>query len=152
MGTGLLERPVLMPRGEDSWRDRAACLPYPTEWWFAPRYDQNEQKALGICGQCPVRQECLDESMTYPMDQDMGIRGGRTARQRRRMRNVRNGPTGPRRDAIHKYLLEHKDVPASASEIAEFIGESLETTRRSLREMDEVEGRVCRVNGAWVAL
>lgn len=44
------------------WRDRAACLDYPAEWWvIEPRGEAGTQlnrKAAAICLTCPVRWDC----------------------------------------------------------------------------------------------
>ena len=38
-----------------SWRDEAACLDAPVEWFFGMPYS----KGLQVCNGCPVTDECL---------------------------------------------------------------------------------------------
>jgi WhiB family redox-sensing transcriptional regulator len=44
----------------DDWRQKAACLGYPTDWWFpATANEDGWARARAICADCPVRTECL---------------------------------------------------------------------------------------------
>jgi hypothetical protein len=48
-----------------SWREDAACLGEPTEWWFPEPGDQPDARAIYLCtGVCPVRDECEAASAT----------------------------------------------------------------------------------------
>jgi hypothetical protein len=65
------------------WYHRAACVGQPAKWWDLNAQDPdgstaNSLRARAICGACPVRQECLLDSIHVP-DTKTGygcIRGG----------------------------------------------------------------------------
>jgi WhiB family redox-sensing transcriptional regulator len=70
------------------WRSRAACRGPATELFFAPTVaerkedrKQREAKAKAICGQCPVRGDCLDYALG--LREAHGIWGGLTEGERR---------------------------------------------------------------------
>ena len=68
------------------WQADALCREYPDLPWF-PNRGQPVDKALGVCGRCLVRAECLAWSMTDP-DLDHGVLGGMTARARTNARRL----------------------------------------------------------------
>ena len=73
----------------DDWRTRAACRGADPELWFPDRGDHATiTAALAVCAECPVRPECLDESLRLPAS-TTGIWGGETDRGRRRIRRQR---------------------------------------------------------------
>ena len=81
------------------WERKAACIGKPVNFFFPRETDHAAKKAaLDFCSTaCRVRQECLDDALSYPPKQDQGIRGGKTEFQRNSIRNL---PVGaPRRDA-----------------------------------------------------
>lgn len=56
------------PAGD--WAEQAACVGYPTRWWYPSAADPHRsharqaltpqsQRAIAICQECPVRVECL---------------------------------------------------------------------------------------------
>ncbi len=64
-----------------TWRDIALCREVDPELFFvAP--GGNPRPAKRICAACPVRTACLDEALSYPGEQDYGIRGGLSRDQR----------------------------------------------------------------------
>lgn len=74
----------------DIWRRDAACARpgNDPELWFPHRSDrQSEQAAKSICGACPVRIDCLEDTLTHEGNtlrtNRYGIRGGLTGGQRR---------------------------------------------------------------------
>lgn len=69
-----------------AWRDRAACRPHPTAWWFPERGEIPEQ-AWRICASCPVRADCLDHAVDHR--ETHGVWGGLGERQRRKLRRAR---------------------------------------------------------------
>lgn len=90
-------RQLSRPRPSWAWQDDAACrgedlaLFFGTEGERPPARDVRERKAKAICGQCPVRNECLDFALTRP-EKD-GLWGGlsedeRASERRRRMRRA----------------------------------------------------------------
>ena len=57
----------------------AACIPYPTDWWFAQSYDSAQDAldtaaALSVCRSCLIRTSCLQAAM------DLEGRAGRAGR------------------------------------------------------------------------
>lgn len=64
------------------WRDDAACRGRPIDWFYPETQDLNE-RAMEICRDCPVRQECLDYGIK---NEEFGIWGGMIASERRRIR------------------------------------------------------------------
>lgn len=76
------------------WTRQALCIGEPLDWWF-PGVGQRNDAAMGVCGLCPVREQCLDEALADD-SLDHGIRGGATANARKLMRSTRrqHHPTG----------------------------------------------------------
>ena len=69
------------------WRDQAACIGHPIDWWFPPKGGSTApeaRKAKAICAECPVRAECLEHAVTTP--EMVGIWAGTSERQRRALR------------------------------------------------------------------
>jgi hypothetical protein len=57
------------------WRKLAACLGYPTNWWFPEDGKQQSadvEMARKLCQSCPVADTCLKEHLTEPY----GVWGG----------------------------------------------------------------------------
>lgn len=65
-----------------SWRQRAACKGVDPDIFY-PVSDEEAEEAKAICGQCPVRQACLEYALAN-RERD-GVWGGATERERRRM-------------------------------------------------------------------
>lgn len=65
-----------------SWRQRAACRGADPDIFY-PASDEEAEPAKAICGQCPVRQPCLEYALAN-RERD-GIWGGATERERRRI-------------------------------------------------------------------
>lgn len=77
---------VLLPEAE--WRERAACLEYPSVLFFglddletAAERRAREDKAKAICMTCDVREECLEYALATR--EPYGIWGGLTEIERR---------------------------------------------------------------------
>jgi hypothetical protein len=67
------------------WFDRAECLDRTDVDFFPERGNTAaEQRALAICANCKVRDECLADA------EPLGIWGGMTEHQRYRARQTRN--------------------------------------------------------------
>ena len=53
---------------DESWRDEAACVGYPPEWWFPadsvgrPVGTRQPGRAEAICADCPVQLQCALEA------------------------------------------------------------------------------------------
>lgn len=78
---------TLRPPGDSSWQDDAACRFAPPEVFFEPddaesrrdrRYRLNAAKV--ICGECPVRSECLADA--FARDDRHAVAGGLTPAER----------------------------------------------------------------------
>lgn len=70
------------------WVEHAACASYHPELWWADDPNANASTiALGVCGVCPVRADCLEHALTVPEQE--GIWGGLTAKERRKMSRER---------------------------------------------------------------
>jgi len=78
---------ILPTPSENVWRNDAACLGLPTEWFFpgsGERY--SVEQAMDVCSSCSVRVECLVDALeTETSTFISGIRGGVTPRARGRM-------------------------------------------------------------------
>jgi WhiB family transcriptional regulator, redox-sensing transcriptional regulator len=76
--------------GETPWRDSASCrrenaavfFP-PPHFEMKPEKDEREGKARALCRACPVRQDCLDYSLS--VQEPHGIWGGLNELERRRL-------------------------------------------------------------------
>jgi WhiB family transcriptional regulator, redox-sensing transcriptional regulator len=65
-----------------TWRQKAACQGLDPEIFYPPSEEEAEEAKV-ICGQCPVRQLCLEHALNG-RERD-GVWGGRTERERRRL-------------------------------------------------------------------
>ena len=65
-----------------TWRQRAACRGLDPEVFY-PSSDEDAEEAKAICGECPVRQLCLEHALAH-RERD-GVWGGLTERERRRL-------------------------------------------------------------------
>jgi WhiB family redox-sensing transcriptional regulator len=79
-----LERPV--------WRAEAVCKGLPISWFFDPVETVLEggPNVREICRLCPVKNECLEEALTYENQADLaGIWGGLDETERKQIRKDR---------------------------------------------------------------
>ena len=81
-----------------SWRERAACLPYPSELFFGfedvespAEKHEREMQAKSICASCEVKIQCLEYSLAAR--EGYGIWGGMTELERRAYRRSRALPS-----------------------------------------------------------
>ena len=66
------------------WSAFARCKGLPPEWFYDDSYKNgNNPKAMQICMECPVKNECAEWGMKY---EDHGVWGGMTAAQRKTRR------------------------------------------------------------------
>lgn len=83
-----------------TWRNDAACVGTPTDWFFPPRGAvrmTETRQAIATCFACPVRLECLIENI----GESDGIYGGFAASRRAKMRRkLRAVPEDDRFDAL----------------------------------------------------
>lgn len=71
--------------GYQPWMDNAVCRDpmFNPEWWFADTANDHDRKrAIKLCNQCYVRDECAQLGMEHTE----GIWGGLTPQDRRQMR------------------------------------------------------------------
>ena len=69
------------------WLTFAKCRGLPAAWWYPPAPITPEatylmRKAKALCDECPVQAECLEAGM----DEEYGIWGGLSPKQRRRLK------------------------------------------------------------------
>lgn len=71
-----------------NWRDEAICRTADPNIFFPEDGDKDgEKKAVEICKQCPVANQCLDFALLKR--EKSGIWGGKTERERRRILRAR---------------------------------------------------------------
>ncbi len=75
-----------------TWRDIALCREVDPEIFFPPR-GSSARPAKQVCGACSVRAECLEEALSYFAQDDYGIRGGLSERERKRLRQAQRPAT-----------------------------------------------------------
>lgn len=79
-------QPTPEPDIGHGWRDDAACLDQPSEWFTDPAHQTDIDRALATCATCAVRTSCLTTALSQPEYGDVGIWGGTTASTRNRIR------------------------------------------------------------------
>lgn len=72
------------------WIEQAACKGKDASMWFPTGGSSWEERkimrmAISICETCPVKQECLDHSLSWEAE---GIWGGKTSRERDTIRRT----------------------------------------------------------------
>jgi WhiB family transcriptional regulator, redox-sensing transcriptional regulator len=83
------EEPPVLERLEyelatrEPWMERSACRGLDPNLFF-PERGQPTETAKGVCGECPVREDCLDYSIRTR--QVWGVWGGTSERERRGLR------------------------------------------------------------------
>jgi WhiB family redox-sensing transcriptional regulator len=80
--------PAIRPDPED-WHDLARCARpgVAVDDYFFPHKGGTARDAKRICQQCPVQEPCLKEALVLsPADDEYGVRGGTTPKERRQMR------------------------------------------------------------------
>ncbi len=80
------------PEVEQPWMAQSLCRDLDPAIFF-PSDGVGVEIAQRTCAQCPVREDCLEYSLTYRIDH--GVWGGASERERRRiLRSRRLTPTG----------------------------------------------------------
>lgn len=80
----------MIPSDRDAWRNLAACRGCDPELFFPDRGGPSAAlaaQAKAICASCPSRVPCLEEAIRD--NEEFGVRGGLTPRERRRLRRDR---------------------------------------------------------------
>ncbi|MCA4754783.1 WhiB family transcriptional regulator [Mycolicibacterium fortuitum] len=76
----------------DYWQGRAACADHRPSRWDT---DEPDPQVLQICGECPVKEQCLQDALDR--NETHGIRGGYTPNQRAAIKQGHAlPPAGPR--------------------------------------------------------
>ena len=73
----------LLSAADQDWRAKGLCSQSDPDLWFSVGALDHKQAKL-ICGQCEVRQQCLQYAVSAPVEH--GIWGGLTERERRKVR------------------------------------------------------------------
>ena len=84
------EARIVTDEGTEDWRRHAACRGCDVELFFpvgvtGPAVEQIEAAKV-ICGECPVRVECLEFALLT--NQGAGVWGGATEEERRKLRRT----------------------------------------------------------------
>jgi hypothetical protein len=83
-----LQLAELIIEGDTSWMKQGVCRGHEIEIFFPKRGDnQAVQAAKNLCSECSVRVECLEYALRT--DQEAGIWGGTSGRERREMQSMR---------------------------------------------------------------
>jgi WhiB family transcriptional regulator, redox-sensing transcriptional regulator len=82
--------PLMLPLlpARPGWHDLANCRGLDVDLFF-PERGEDTSPAKAVCQGCAVRAECAADALATPMSEDLGIRGGLSARERRRIRYPR---------------------------------------------------------------
>ncbi len=72
----------MVPLTNQPWRQHSACKGVDPDIFY-PVSEEEAEVAKAVCGQCPVRQPCLEFALTT-RERD-GVWGGATEKERRRM-------------------------------------------------------------------
>jgi WhiB family redox-sensing transcriptional regulator len=74
------------------WQTEGLCAtPHSDANWFPDQHQAkafSTRNAVAVCGQCPVRADCLDYALITESHRDRGIWGGLTHKQRTGLRSV----------------------------------------------------------------
>jgi WhiB family redox-sensing transcriptional regulator len=70
-----------------SWTERALCAQTDPELFF-PEKGGSTRDPKRVCAACEVRAECLQYALDH--DEQFGIYGGMSARERRRLKRTRD--------------------------------------------------------------
>lgn len=82
-GTSMPTGPVVTPQ---PWVTQGACQGHDPDLFF-PTQGESVAQAKAICGDCPVREACLEYALEN--GEKFGIWGGTSERERRRIRSQR---------------------------------------------------------------
>jgi WhiB family redox-sensing transcriptional regulator len=96
---------------DENWTRKGLCRDDPPDAMFVKGAEQNKAKVL--CGNCPVRMECLAEALDEQIDH--GVWGGMTERERRALLRKTSAPSW-------RAILEatrDAEIAAAAPEVVE---------------------------------
>ncbi len=96
-----------------TWRDNALCRETDPEAFYPPR-GGSARPAKQVCGRCLVRADCLSDALSCPANDDHGIRGGLSERERIALRRQRAGRLAPVVDLPLPAVAERTDIGEAA--------------------------------------
>lgn len=115
------------------WLD-AACRNKPLEWFY-PEPGQNALKAKELCEVCPVKQDCLQDALSFEAPQGRhGVWGGLSREEREVRFDGRKPRSKPRRTSCasgHELTEDNVTVGRNGSRICKTCQD---TALRELRE------------------
>lgn len=100
---------VAVEQVDHTWRLEAACAGKPIQWFFPAWWNDPRvyRQAVALCVRCPVRADCLADSIRCDEFSDFdGIRGGLTPGERRAYMRDR-GKVGRPKDFHHYREAQH---------------------------------------------
>ena len=100
---------------DEGWKQHAACIDHPTNWWFPERGELTERAKI-ICFTCDVRLDCLNYSLNIP--NLVGIWGGMSGRERREIVGRPDKPIKHGTAAGYAAHLRRKTKPCDACRVA----------------------------------
>lgn len=86
---------------EQEWRASGVCTgSLLTNIFFPKRGDKDAvREAKAMCASCPSNTHCLEDALLDPQD-DYGIRGGKSAKERQAIRRARGMKRADRREVL----------------------------------------------------
>lgn len=88
----ILASSLALAHADYAWRDEALCRDTDPDLFFpvgtTGQAHVQIERAKRVCGECPVRTDCLDFALAT--NQDAGIWGGTSEDERRQLRRQRN--------------------------------------------------------------
>lgn len=92
-------------KNPEDWKDSAACIDEPDELFFpigeTGPYAVQAEQAKAVCRRCPVQVECLRTALT---NNEAGVWGGMTDRERRNLKNKTTAAQYATVDALYELL------------------------------------------------
>jgi len=92
----------------DDWEKQAACAVSDPELFF-PNPSEPADEAKRICARCPVSEQCLEKALRTG-DNEHGIRGGLSPRQRQKLLDVARSRKRVDRDTVYR-LIDLGNLP-----------------------------------------
>lgn len=104
-----LRRDQMTNRSLESWMQFGSCRDYPPVLFF-PSDAEGVKTAVEVCGQCPVREVCLEYALVERVEH--GVWGGESERRRRRLLRTRDRQAQPL-DELDAGVLDWQHVTSS---------------------------------------
>lgn len=107
------------------WHRHGECHGVDPDLWF-PQNGGSSKEAKDTCKRCPYRERCLEEAMER--NEEFGVWGGLTARERKRLRKERGLADGSQR----RGSLTREQVEAIRVEFQSMMAQGVPYARESL--------------------